>query len=30
MPALNISQEIVEEGLAIFDRALTVTEEKLC
>jgi 4-aminobutyrate aminotransferase len=29
MPALNISQEIAEEGLAIFDRALTVAEEKL-
>jgi 4-aminobutyrate aminotransferase len=28
MPALNISQEIVDEGLAIFDRALTVAEEK--
>jgi 4-aminobutyrate aminotransferase len=28
MPALNISQEIVEEGLAIFDQALTVAEEK--
>ncbi len=28
MPALNISREIAEEGLAIFDRALTVAEEK--
>jgi 4-aminobutyrate aminotransferase len=28
MPALNISQEIADEGLDIFDRALTVAEEK--
>jgi 4-aminobutyrate aminotransferase len=28
MPALNISQEIVEEGLEIFDRALTIAEGK--
>jgi 4-aminobutyrate aminotransferase len=28
MPPLNISQEIVEEGLSIFDQALTVAEEK--
>ena len=28
MPALNISQEMAEEGLAIFDRALTVAEER--
>lgn len=28
MPPLNISQEIAEEGLAIFDRALSVAEEK--
>ncbi len=29
MPALNISQDTADEGLAIFDRALTVAEEKL-
>jgi 4-aminobutyrate aminotransferase len=28
MPALNISQEIADEGLDIFDRALTAAEEK--
>jgi 4-aminobutyrate aminotransferase len=28
MPPLNISQECVEEGLFIFDRALTVAEER--
>jgi 4-aminobutyrate aminotransferase len=28
MPALNISQEIADEGLHIFDRALTAAEEK--
>ncbi len=28
MPALNISQEIADEGLNIFDRALTAVEEK--
>lgn len=28
MPALNISQDIAEEGLAIFDKALTVAEER--
>jgi 4-aminobutyrate aminotransferase len=28
MPPLNVSQEIVEEGLSIFDQALTVAEEK--
>jgi 4-aminobutyrate aminotransferase len=28
MPALNMSQDIAEEGLAIFDRALTAAEEK--
>jgi 4-aminobutyrate aminotransferase len=28
MPALNVSQEIAEEGLAIFDRALAVAEER--
>jgi 4-aminobutyrate aminotransferase len=28
MPALNISQEIADEGLGIFDRALTVAEQK--
>jgi 4-aminobutyrate aminotransferase len=27
MPALNISKEVAEEGLEIFERALTVTEE---
>jgi 4-aminobutyrate aminotransferase len=29
MPALNISQDAADEGLAIFDRALTMAEEKL-
>jgi 4-aminobutyrate aminotransferase len=28
MPALNISQDIAEEGLAIFDQALSVAEER--
>jgi len=28
MPALNISQELAEEGVAIFDRALTGVEER--
>jgi 4-aminobutyrate aminotransferase len=28
MPALNISTTLVEEGLAIFDQALTVAEER--
>jgi 4-aminobutyrate aminotransferase len=28
MPALNISQDLVDEGLAIFDRSLTAAEEK--
>jgi 4-aminobutyrate aminotransferase len=28
MPALNISQDIADEGLAIFDRALAVAEER--
>jgi 4-aminobutyrate aminotransferase len=28
MPALNISQDIADEGLAVFDRALAVAEEK--
>jgi 4-aminobutyrate aminotransferase len=28
MPALNISQDLVDEGLAIFDLALTAAEEK--
>ncbi len=28
MPALNISQEIADEGLEIFDQALTAAEEK--
>jgi 4-aminobutyrate aminotransferase len=29
MPPLNLSQDIADEGLDIFDRALTVAEEKL-
>ena len=28
MPPLNVSQEIVEEGLLLFDQALTAAEER--